>query len=171
MNLSDPDLFGMRGVIAQEGDAVWTPDWAAADIVRHFKPAGRILEPCKGGGAFLRALPAWTDWCEIKEGRDFFAWSEPVDWVISNPPYSIFREFLRHAFTLAQNVVFLCPARNVFSGYGTLREAKGWGGIHAIRWYGTGARLGFPMGNAIAAIHWRRGHFDGTIRETYQEDE
>jgi hypothetical protein len=170
MSLGMPDLFGVHGPIAQAGDAVWTPDWCALDMVRHFEPSGRILEPCRGGGAFTRCLPM-AEWCEITEGRDFFAWSYPVDWIITNPPYSLTREFLRHAMKVAANVVFLLPARNIFSGYGTVRECAGWGGICQIRWYGTGSLLDFPMGNAIAAIHWKRGHFDGIIRETYFEDE
>lgn len=170
MELPSPDLFGNGpGFVAQEGDAVYTPSWCAADMVRYFKPEGRILEPCKGDGVFLRFLPT-ADWCEIREGRDFFEWREPVDWIITNPPYSLTREFLRHALAVAANVVFLLPARNIFSGYGTVRECAGWGGMVAIRWYGTGARLNFPMGNAIAAIHWRRGH-QGTIIETFYEDE
>ncbi|HZT26640.1 MAG TPA: hypothetical protein VFA57_13145 [Pseudolabrys sp.] len=118
----------------------------------------------------MRQLPADTLWCEISEGRDFFAWFEAVDWIITNPPYSLTREFLRHALEVAANVVFLLPARNIFSGYGIVRECAGWGGMAAIRWYGTGARLNFPMGNAISAIHWKRGHF-GTITESFYEDE
>jgi hypothetical protein len=168
-DLGSPNLFGEHGPLAQAGDAVYTPDWCAADMVRYFKPTGRVLEPCRGGGAFMRAIPT-AFWCEITEGRDFFAWSDPVDWIITNPPYSLTREFLRHAFTVADNVVYLLPARNIFSGYGTLRECAGWGGMAAIRWYGTGARLNFPMGNAIAAIHWKRGH-SGSIAETFYEDE
>ena len=136
----------------------------------HFHPCGRILEPCKGGGAFMRCLPPETMWCEITEGRDFFAFNEPVDWIITNPPYSLTREFLQHAFRLAHDVVYLLPARNIFSGYGTVRECAGWGSIAEIRWYGTGARLNFPMGNAISAIHWRKG-WRGCIRETFYEDE
>ncbi len=146
-----------------------TPDWCAADIVRHFQPTGRILEPCRGMGAFMRALPADALWCEIKDGRDFFDWRDSVEWIITNPPYSLTRAFLRHALALADNVVFLLPARNIFSGYGTIRECAGWGGMAALRWYGTGARLDFPMGNAIAAIHWKRGH-SGVILETFYED-
>lgn len=168
-NLIELDLFGQRGPIAQQGDAVNTPDHVAADMVRYFGPTGRVLEPCRGGGAFLRAMASML-WCEITEDRDFFAWTEHVDWVMSNPPYSITREFLRHAFTVADHVVFLLPARNIFSGYGTLREAKEFGGIAAIRWYGTGSALNFPMGNAIAAIYWRRG-YRGPIIESYVEDE
>lgn len=165
-----PDLFGIHGPAAQAGDVVYTPDWCARDMVEYFQPAGRVLEPCRGGGAFMRYLPPDAFWCEIAEGRDFFAWSDPVDWIITNPPYSLTREFLRHAIAVSDNVVFLLPARNIFSGYGTVRECAGWGGMAAIRWYGTGARLDFPMGNAISAIHWKRGH-SGSIRETFYEDE
>lgn len=164
------DLFGSHGPAPQEGDVVYTPDWCAADMVRHFKPTGRVLEPCRGGGAFMRYLPPDTFWCEIANGRDFFAWSDPVDWIMTNPPYSLMREFLRHSITVAQNIVFLVPAKNMFSGYGMVREPAGWGGMAEIRWYGTGARLKFPMGNAIAAVRWERGH-SGSIRETFYEDE
>jgi hypothetical protein len=169
--LPDIDLFGHGlGLADQAGDAVQTPDWCAADMVRHFKPSGRILEPCRGLGAFMRQLPPDALWCEIKDDVDFFDWRDPVDWIITNPPYSLTRPFLHHALAVADNVVFLLPARNIFSGYGTVRECAGWGGMAAIRWYGTGARLDFPMGNAIAAIHWKRGH-KGIILETFYEDE
>ena len=152
------------------GDKVMTPAWAAADMVSHFAPSGRVLEPCRGEGAIYNLLPAGAKWCEIDEGRDFFAFSDPVDWIISNPPYDQTRAFMRHAFRLADNVVFLVPARNIVSGYGTVREMCGWGGLAEIRWYGTGSRLGFPMGNAIAAFHWRRGNNSDT-RQTFYEDD
>lgn len=154
----------------KQGDRVYTPDWAASDMVRFFAPCGRVLEPCCGDGALLKHLPSDTEWCEIDKGRNFFDWSEHVDWIISNPPYSKLRPFMKHAFTVANNVAFLVPARNVFSGYGTVREAKHFGRMKNIRWYGTGGLLGFPMGNAIAAIHWMRGH-DGECKETFLEDE
>jgi hypothetical protein len=54
------------------GDVVYTPDWVARDMVEFFKPSGRILEPCKGDGVFLKYLPPHAEWCEIQEGRDFF---------------------------------------------------------------------------------------------------
>lgn len=154
----------------KRGDRVYTPDWAAADMVRFFQPSGRILEPCCGDGALLKYLPVDAEWCEIDKGRDFFMWENPVDWIISNPPYSKLRPFMRHAFSIANSVAFLVPARNVFSGYGTVREASSFGKMKNIRWYGTGGHLGFPMGNAIAAIHWERG-YAGSCRETFIEDE
>jgi hypothetical protein len=155
----------------KRGDRVYTPDRVAIDLVRFFAPSGRILEPCCGDDAILKHLPAGAMWCEIEKGRDFFRFDELVDWIITNPPFSKLRDFLRHAFRISRNVVFLIPARNLFSGYGTVREAVNAGlRMKNIRWYGTGASLGFPMGNAIAAIHWERG-YAGPVIETFVEDE
>jgi hypothetical protein len=154
----------------KRGDIVYTPNWCAEDMVRFFNPTGSILEPCKGNGAFLKHLPTNAFWCEISEGRDFFEWQQPVDWIITNPPYSKTRPFMKHAFKVARNVVYLIPARNLFSGYGTVREATSYGGMKNLRWYGTGASLGFPMGNAIAAVHWEKGYV-GPTHQTFYEDE
>lgn len=153
-------------VSERRGDVVYTPDWVAQDMVRFFNPSGRILEPCRGDGAFMRHLPACAEWCEIAEGRDFFVRSEPVDWIIGNPPYSLTRPWFRHSYTLAADIVYLVPLRNVFSGYGFLDEIRRFGGIPNIRVYGTGGSLGFPMGNAVGAIHMRRG-YDGPTRLTF----
>lgn len=152
------------------GDRVFTPDWAARDMVSHFAPTGRVLEPCRGDGAIYRHLPDGSEWCEIDEGRDFFSFDGRVDWVISNPPYSQTRPFMSKAFSIARNVVFLVPARNIFSGYGTVRLCAGWGALKEIRFYGTGAKLGFPMGNAIAAFHWQEG-WTGDTAISFHEDE
>ncbi len=161
-----------RGVVRQgrKGDRVYTPAWCADDMVRFFRPAGVVLEPCRGDGAIYGYLPAGSHWCEIDEGRDFFAWTEPVDWVITNPPYSKLRPFMIHAFRLSANVVLLIPARNLFSGYGTIRKAVAFGGMKHLRWYGTGAKLGFPMGNAIVAVHWERD-YEGPTQQTFYEDD
>ncbi len=68
-------------------DVVYTPDWCAQDMLDWFKPCGRVLDPCKGAGAFFDKMPAGAEWCEIREGRDFFEWREPMNWIVSNPPY------------------------------------------------------------------------------------
>lgn len=140
------------------GDVVYTPEWAAEDMMRHFAPTGVVLDPCRGRGAFHDLMPEGSPWCEITDGRDFFDWSEPVDWVIGNPPYSLTRKWFRHSYEIADNLVYLIPLRNLFSGYGFVRELCEYGGIVEMRLYGTGGRLGFPMGNAIGAIHARRGY-------------
>lgn len=151
----------------RRGDVVYTPDWVAKDMVDHFQPTGVVLDPCRGDGAFHDYLPAGSPWCEIVEGRDFFGWCEPVDWVIGNPPYSMTRTWFRHSYTIAEHLVYLVPLRNVFSGYGFVREIHLFGGIREIRTYGTGGRLGFPMGNAVGALHIQRGYTGPTTFSFY----
>jgi hypothetical protein len=149
------------------GDVVYTPAWVVTDMIEQFAPCGRILDPCRGAGAFTDQLPSGTPWCEIGEGRDFFDWDEPVDWVIGNPPYSLTRQWFRHSYGIADHLLYLVPLRNVFSGYGFLREIHEFGGIAAIRVYGTGGRLGFPMGNAVGAMHIVRAWVRATSMSFY----
>ena len=95
-------------------DVVQTPPELAERIVNHFKPTGRMLEPCKGQGNFLRHMPG-ADWCEISEDRDFFKWTTPVDWIVTNPPWSLIRGFLQHAMTVADDIVFLITVNHVWT--------------------------------------------------------
>ncbi len=48
------------------------------------------------------------DWAEIDEGRDFFNVERKYDWIVTNPPWSQFRPFLKHSMEIADNVIFLC---------------------------------------------------------------
>ena len=147
---------GHRTHARGKSDVVITPDWAAKDILNHFAPSGVVLDPCRGPGAFHRLLPEGSPWCEISEGVDFFEWTTPVDWVVGNPPYSLTRPWFKHSYGVADHLLYLVPCRNIFSGYGFVREIYGFGGFREIRFYGTGGRLGFPMGNAVAAFHVER---------------
>lgn len=150
----------------KRGDKVFTPAWVARDMVEHFKPSGRVLEPCRGPGVFMEFLPPDSYWCEIDEGRDFFAWSTPVDWVMSNPPYSLTRKWFKHSYGVAKNLCYLVPLRNVFSGFGFVKEIYKFGGIVEIRLYGTGGSIGFPMGNAVGAFHIQAG-YHGPLNVTF----
>src|SRR5215813_7293679 len=86
-----------------------TPPRLAQEIVRRLNPRGVILEPCAGADAFVNALATYGEvkWCEIERGRDFFQWNERVDWIITNPPWSLFRQFLEHSLKLANHIAFL----------------------------------------------------------------
>lgn len=86
---------------------VLTPVDTASLIINHFHPCGRVLDPCRGQGAFFNQIPN-CDWCELTEGVDFFKASGHWDWVISNPPWSKFRDFLTHSMKVSDNIVFLC---------------------------------------------------------------
>ncbi|OWJ88414.1 hypothetical protein CDV54_21230 [Paracoccus yeei] len=95
-------------------DLVMTPPELAAAVIGHFsdRMAGRVLDPARGQGAFHDGFPTHLDrhWCEIGEGRDFFDWQQPVDRVMTNPPWSRLREFTRHAMRIAPNIVWACAA-------------------------------------------------------------
>ncbi len=151
------------------GDVVYTPDWVARDMVEFFKPSGRIMEPCKGDGVFMKYLPASTEWCEIQEGRDFFKWTEPMDWIISNPPYSVFSKWLDHSMKVSNHIVYLIPLTRLFnSGFFIKRQAK-WGRIVHMRYYADGASLGFPIGFAIGAVYFQRNYHGPMYTTIYGE--
>ena len=105
-----------------KNDIVFTPDEIAEKLVKMFKPTGKILEPCKGEGAFMKFLPKNTDWCEIADGRDFFDYTKKVDWIITNPPYSNFDDFLKHSMEVANNIVFLVPIAKMLKSWGTIKK-------------------------------------------------
>jgi hypothetical protein len=107
-------------------DLIMTPPALAQSIVAFYQPEGRLLDPCRGQGAFYSAMLEYSDdvrWCEIAEGRDFLAYREPVDWIITNPPWSKFRAFLRHAMELTPNIVFLATITH-FVTKARLREIR-----------------------------------------------
>jgi len=106
----------------KRNDCIETPVNLAVEIMNYFKPTGKILEPCKGAGNFIQAYETYNlitqlenkegivwGYCEIKEGKDFFDFKEKVDWIITNPPYSILRKFLKHSMEVSDNIIFLVP--------------------------------------------------------------
>jgi len=137
-------------------DVVFTPDWLAKKICFMFNPTGKILEPCKGEGAFLKYLPT-ADWCEIAEGRNFFDYNNKVDWIITNPPYSDFNRFLKHSFELADNIVLLVPVAKLFKSMGTLKEIFNFGNfveIHTL----PSSKAGFPFGFPSAVYYIKKNY-------------
>ena len=147
-------------------DKVYTPDDVAEDIVRFFAPTGSILEPCKGGGAFLKHLPTDTLWCEIDEGVDFFDFDQKVEWIVTNPPYSTFDKWLTRSLEIASDIVFLIPVPKLMASYNKMNEVYEWGGIAHIRYYASGRKMGFPFGFPVAAFHLKKG-YTGSIETTF----
>ncbi len=95
-------------------DKIYTPEYLAKAIIEHFKPTGLILEPCAGTGNFLKYLPKDTLWCEIDKGKDFFDFNQQVDYIITNPPYSLMRKFLQHSMKVSDNVIFLTSINHLW---------------------------------------------------------
>lgn len=151
-------------------DVVATPPHIAQDMIEFFEPSGLILDPCRGGGVFYDYLPDGSRWCEISDGVDFFDFNERVDWVIGNPPWSGFFNWIYHSMTLTDNVVYLLPADKPFISVRLLAMLREWGEIKHLRLYGTGRQLGFPVGFAVGAFHFQKGNKSGMTFSYYKEN-
>lgn len=142
-------------------DDIETPPGLAKALVELIRPEGRALEPCAGGGAFLQFLPPGADWCEIKRGRDFFQWHGRADWVITNPPWSQIRAFLRHSLEVADNVAFLMTVNHAWTR-ARVRDVREAGfGLRRIILVET-PRAFPPSGFQLGMIHYSRA-YAGTV--------
>ena len=159
----------------KSNDEVQTPINLAVGIMNHFKPTGKILEPCRGDGNFIEAYETYNliiqlenkegikwGYCEINENKDFFDWTEKVDWIITNPPWSQIRKFLQHSMELADNIVFLITINHLWTK-ARLRDIKEYGfGIKEIMLLDTPKE--FPqMGFQLGVIHLQK-NYKGDIR-------
>ena len=157
-------------------DMVTTPPHIAKQMIDFYQIPLRatILDPCRGGGAFYNQYPSRAgvrkDWCEITEGRDFFDWPYKVDWIITNPPYSIFPQFLEKCFEVADNVALLIPLAKLVSSLKRINMVMDYGGIVSMRIIGA-SKCGFPFGFPAAAIHMQRGYNGNTLIEMWPTDE
>lgn len=159
-----------RTMTGVKEDLVYTPEHIALDVVNHFCPLGKCLEPCCGEGVFLNYLPVETEWCEIQRGRDFFEWSQKVAWIVTNPPYSIFDAFLEKAMEVSDSIVFLIPVGKIMTSMVKLRKIYQWGGISHIRYYGSGRSIGFPFGFPVAAVHIKKDYTGNQSISFYKKD-
>ena len=139
-------------------DIVYTPLHVSKGIIKELNPKGKCLDPCKGDGAFYDYLPDGADYCEIREGKDFFNYNEKVDWVIGNPPYSIFEDFLKKGFEIADNVSYLVPTNKIFQRQIIMDMINRYGGIKSMIIYGSGQLIDFPFGFSVGNFHFQKGY-------------
>jgi hypothetical protein len=131
-------------------DVVMTPLPLAEALVSALKPRGRILEPCSGTGAFVSALSSFgvVSSCDVENGG-FGFWSERVDWIVTNPPWSQFREFLVHGMEIADHVAMLVTVNHWWTKR-RVRDVRHAGfGYRELflcdwpnKWHSTGFQLG-----------------------------
>ena len=165
---ANPDL--------KPNDLVMTPRHIAKQMIDfyHIPLRATMLDPCRGDGAFYSQYPIRAgvekNWCEITEGRDFFDWPYKVDWIITNPPYSIFPQFLEKCFEVADNVALLIPLAKLVSSLKRINMVMDYGGIVSMRIIGA-SKCGFPFGFPAAAIHMQRGYEGNTLIEMWPTDE
>jgi len=139
-------------------DIVYTQSLVSKGIIDHLKPSGVCLDPCKGDGSFYNHFPEGKLYCEIEEGKDFFDFTDKVDWVIGNPPYSIFEAFLKHSFEISDNVSFLVPTNKIWQRQIIMNRITQWGGVKSMIIYGSGSLIGFPFGFSVGNFHFEKGY-------------
>tara|TARA_R100000951_G_scaffold21296_1_gene17731 strand:+ start:1260 stop:1748 length:489 start_codon:yes stop_codon:yes gene_type:complete len=136
----------------------YTPIEITKELIKdiEFNDNDKVLETCKGGGAFYDILPdnIIKDWCEIDMGRDFFEYNEPVDISIANPPYRIeidgvrvnaIIKWLDHQFSITTKECWYLLNGKMWSSITPLRLKKwkdlGWNMcfmriLNIKKWYG-----------------------------------
>jgi hypothetical protein len=135
-------------------------------MVEYFYPEGRILDPCRGENkVFTNILPN-ADWCEIKEGVDFFECKKQYDWIIGNPPYSIFNHWIKYSYKIATNIVYLLPTFKIFNALSLARLYRDNGGIKHIRLYDVGKKIEWGRSRPIVAC-WFQKDYDGDTSYSY----
>lgn len=145
-----------------EKDLVMTPPEMAREVMEHFRPTGRLLDPCRGEGAFYDAYHGPKDWCEISEGRNFYEYQGHVDWIVTNPPWSDIRGFVLKGMQVSENVVYLAVV-NHFTTKARLRDIYSGGfGLKELYCMRTPSpSTGWKAsGFQVAACHIQRG-WDG----------
>ena len=146
-------------------DKVMTREDVAIKIIEHFNPTGITLEPCRGSGSFYNNINGEKDWCEIDKNKDFFDYNKKANWIITNPPYSIYDKFLLKAFEVADNVVFLVPLAKAFKSQKIDKEIEKYGGLKEIVMLGGGGKIGFPFGFPCGCLYYKRG-YKGDVKIT-----
>lgn len=147
-----------------------TKDTVARDMIeilsRYFQDGETYLEPCKWLWWIYNLLPDNKDWCEIDEGRDFYDYKWKVDWIITNPPYSDYDNFVWHCMECADNIALLIPLAKPFSSLQRIRKIFEYGGIHSIFIFPYWAsRAWFPFWFPLSVYYFKRNYkWDTEIR-------
>lgn len=151
-------------------DVVMTPYITAKFIVDYYNPKGSILEPCAGENVFYNLFTNEEKYrCEISEGIDFFEFNKKVDWIITNPPYSIYDEFLKKAFDIADNIVFFVPIQKAFKSENIEKLVIEYGGLKEIEFLGGGRKHKLPFGFAVGCLYYQRD-YKGDCKITHKFD-
>lgn len=88
-----------------------TPPWCYENLNIDWSLFSSAHEPCRGDGRihfFLEEECGLTcSWSEINEGKDFFEFTNQVDLILTNPPFSVAREFIDHALSISNTCIML----------------------------------------------------------------
>jgi hypothetical protein len=92
-------------------DNIYTPKETVETVIKELPLSGEILDPSAGGGVFGKVIHSIYGFTvielDIKWNDDFFDEDRKFDWIVTNPPWSKFKQFLEHSTKLAYNIAFL----------------------------------------------------------------
>lgn len=150
-----------------DADIVMTPRDLAQAIIEHLPISGVALDPCAGGGAFYDQLPEGVtkEWAELSKDRDFFDWTRHVDWIVSNPPWSKYRSFAKHAYEVADNVAFLVTINHDLGLKARMRDMieAGFGIKEIILVRTPDKETGWPQSGFQLGVVWKQRGYSGEI--------
>ena len=152
-----------------KNDIVYTPERISSAIIKYFNPKGICLDPCRGGGAFHKYMPEGSLYCELQEGIDFYCFDKKVDWIISNPPFSEYDLFLKKAFDVSENVVYLIPLYKTFKSKKQQLLVNSYGGLKNVLIIGSGYECGFNMGFLCGCVHYVKNYKGQTKIHTLEQ--
>ena len=110
-----------------------------------------VLDPCSGRNIWAQTIlarlkPQRFHECEILHGSDFFDFTDQVDWIVGNPPFSNLTKWLDHSTRIAGvGFAYILPGHALSNKRLTLIESFGFvlNTIHSfpspMEW-----RLGYP---------------------------
>lgn len=144
---------------ATAADTVYTNEDTACKIIDYFNPRGSILDPCAGKDAFYSNYKNKDKFrCEISDGTDFMTWERHVDWIITNPPYSIYDLFLKKCLSVCDNLVLFVPIAKAFKSNKVQKMIFEYGGLKEIIYMGGGGKHGFGFGFPVGCLYYKRGY-------------
>ena len=155
---------------SEANDKIYTPINIAKKIISEFDLDGTVLDAFYGNGVFYENYPnnVIKHWCEIDLGKNFFDYNEKVDWIVTNPPYSIFGEVLSHSLKIADNIVYLIPINKLTSSFTRVKNIANWGGIPKIIIMSP-KEINFPFGFAVGAVYFKKGYKGNTEIKILEE--
>ena len=98
----------LKNSLKNPNDNVFTPKELAINCINSFdlKTNDIVLDPFFGNGVFFNNYPDYVNkqLCEIEPpfNSDFFQYNHKVDWIISNPPFSMLSKILEHTVVITE---------------------------------------------------------------------
>ncbi len=111
---SGKNFSGNSNPTRHKSDFYQTPYNLTRRLLEAEKFEGRILEPACGGGAITTILEEAgygdiTAYDLLIDGKDFLDETRKFDAIITNPPFSLAKEFILKACEVAPRFAFLLP--------------------------------------------------------------